>query len=1117
MLRRKLLYNGHMTLLLVRLFGAFQVSLNGQAVTQFPTDKIRALLVYLLRHPDQPLRRDTLMGLLWADLPQQAAQHNLRQSLYLLRRTFDVLQPQFSSDLLTITRQSVTLHGAFVESDLGQMAQLLARGEGGDAPIDSYSEAVALYRGEFLAGFSLADAFEFDEWLLLEREMWSQQTLQILHMLTQFYQQQGDMAQVLVYAARQLEMEPLRESACRSLMAASAAQGQRSKALAYYEACRHLLLRELGVAPAAETVALYEQIKAEASAPQGPDLPPAQLPPPAMPLVGREEELAQVRARLQDPACRLLTLLGAGGIGKTSLALAAARQPELAQLFPNGRFFIQLAGLTSAEFLLTAIGRGMGLSFSGRGPEKAQLWDYCRAKKCLLILDNFEHLAAGAPLLAELAAVAPGVRLLVTSRVSLNLQMEERLPLAGLRYPAGADEEGDYSAVALFVQAGQRVLPDFRITASNVADVHQICRLVQGSPLALEFAAAWLRLMDCGQIAAEIRRNLNFLTSSRRDTPERHQSMLAVFEQSWQLLTPSEQSALVQLAYFRGGFTLDAVFTITGATMTDLAGLLDKSLLGREENGRYSLHELLRQFGLQKAEAEHISLTALGEQHSRAYLTFVQKREMLLYGIDSQRVLLEIQQDLNNIQQAWQTAVHNHAWDDLLAGIEGVSTYYLLAGALPEAKAVYLETLQYMEMAAAAPVLYGYLLEKLGVVYARQSQYQDATDVAQQLLALGKALPDPDLAMRARMILGRVQQYQGGYEQALADYETAVVFYAATGDSARLARLSKLIGIIYQLQGSYDEALNQQQQALRLSREQGNRIYEATVLSEMGVVHTERSEANLALACFQQALEIDRESGHQEGVARNLHNMGRIYWRQGSYAEALSCFRQALAIAEQLGIRRGVSLCLGNIGIVHKHLKQYEQALDHYQRALAINQELGIKEEIANNLGNMGNLYVLQGNYAEGEPCHEAALQLAEEIGHAEGIARHLGNLATLYKEQGLTEKALAFFDRALAMLRQMDGKYALSSLLIFKAELLLSLDERVEARRLVVEGLQLAREIDRPDMVFPGNLLLVKLMLADGEAEEAAGQARRLLAGGLDEEETAVLQALFSHSLLLA
>ncbi|MCP4415938.1 MAG: tetratricopeptide repeat protein [Chloroflexi bacterium] len=1078
----------------VTLFGTFQVILNGAAVTRFPTDKIRALLIYLLLHADQPLRRDILIGLLWAELPQKAARHNLRQSLYRLRRTFDAIEPNASDKLLTITRQTVQLHGAYVESDVQQMRQLLATD--GDDAIIAYAQAVTLYRGEFLAGFFLPDAVAFEEWLLMQREVWSQQILQALHKLTQSYEEQGEMAQVAVYATRQIELEPLRESAYRSLMMAAAKQGQRNKALAYYEACRQLLLCELEIEPCAETIELYEQIKTEGVAIH----PASQLPLLLTPLVGRSSEMAEVSQRLNDPSCRLLTLLGSGGIGKTSLAVAIAHLPQWKELFPNGRFFVQLAGTPSADFLVAAIGRGMGLSFSGQQPEKAQLWDYCRAKKCLLILDNFEHLVAGSALLAELTAVAPGIKLLVTSRVSLNIKMEQRLSLTGLSYPTDVMVAGEYSAVELFVQAGRRMQPDFVVTAGNETAVHQICQLVQGSPLAIEFAAAWLRLMDCHQIVAEIKRNISFLAASQRDMPARHQSMLAIFEQSWHLLTPSEQIALIQLAHFRGGFTLDAALTITQATITDLVGLLDNSLLQRDENGRYTLHELLRQFAHSQPQD---NLTAFYQDYGRFYLRFIADQENQLRGRNPQQAIKTIQHDLDNVRQAVRWVLDLQMTHDLIGGITELGRFYHVVGLFHEAAQQLQRILAIVQKwlpAVAKTKLLCQLHLQNSHFLGHLGKYETAIEHAHTAQKIAAQLENNEWLAMAHSSEGEWLRHLGKFDLAKDCLATAAAFFPNRNRNRSYAHTLNEIGFVHLGQSQYAATLSAFNLALNIYKMVEDLTEISTTLGNIGYTHQQRGDYQSALENLDQALTIAQTIGYKQGIVNHSISLGNVYLEQGDTERSYTIYQQALQIAKSLGYMRGIVRAQIQLGLALYLKGQLEEADQWYQRAKSQAEEANLQDLLAyvirkqtlilmqlgktdeavaaykkvipllralNNqqdlgrvMSGLGRLYMRMGNHAQAQTYLEQGLTAVNAAGAKEAIADALSNLGYFYIDKGLYQRAAAYFEETLTLCQQIDHKRGIAVSTSWLATVHSKQGEFEAARQRYEDGLQLSKEI---------------------------------------------------------
>jgi predicted ATPase len=359
------------------------------------------------------------------------------------------------------------------------------------------------------------------------------------------------------------------------------------------------------------------------------------LPAQTTPFVGREAVLAEIAERLQDPGCRLLTLIGPGGSGKTRLALeaAAARLEE----YEHGAFFVPLAPLQSAESIVPTVTEALGIRFYDAGPPRRQLLDYLRQKRMLIIMDNFEHLLppagewdeGGAGLMTDILKTAPDVRILTTSRAGLNVQGEHLFPVAGMDLPplpspedgkggqpqTVGGREGEYSAVKLFLTSARRVQPGFELTPANQADVVRICRLVEGMPLGILLAAAWAPMLTPAEIVAQIRSGLDFLETDLRGVPERQRSMRATFDHSWRLLTQREREVFQALSVFRGGFTQEAAQEVTGASLRTLLGLVNKSFLERTPTGRYQVHELLRQYAQEKLDQEPTASQAVHDRH----------------------------------------------------------------------------------------------------------------------------------------------------------------------------------------------------------------------------------------------------------------------------------------------------------------------------------------------------------------------------------------------------------------------------------------------------------------------------------------------------------------------
>jgi DNA-binding SARP family transcriptional activator len=505
------------------LFGTARVILEGEPVTGFESDKARALLAYLAVEADRAHQREKLAGMLWPESTEQVARAYLRRLLVNVRRVIGDYEAE--SPPLHITRQTIqfnVLSDAWV--DVTAFLRLVqARGSTDQETIHQLEEAVELYRGGFLDGFSLAGCAAFEEWALLNREHFHRLVMDALRRLAEGYERRGEFARALPHAWRQVEFDPWREQAHLQVMRLLALNGQRGASLAQYERCHRLLRDELGVEPSERTTAFYialrddelvgrdVEVPGDVAAPSSQQpVPLCNLPSQTTPFIGRQEELAALEALLAGVPARLVSIVGPGGIGKTRLALAAgahlsedqraAQAGQTAPGFPHGIVFVPLAPLALPEDLAPAIAQSLGLSLQ-RGQD--QLLDSLRRRQLLLILDSFEHLLAGVGLLIDIMRAAPGVKLLVTSREQLQLQGEHLFPIHGLTYPgqdptpsALADMDvgayvAAYPAIKLFVETVHRVQPGFELCPDDATVVTRICRLVEGMPLALELAASW--------------------------------------------------------------------------------------------------------------------------------------------------------------------------------------------------------------------------------------------------------------------------------------------------------------------------------------------------------------------------------------------------------------------------------------------------------------------------------------------------------------------------------------------------------------------------------------------------------------------------------------------------
>ncbi len=972
----------------LRLFGTFDARADGEPLP-FRSDKIRALLAYLVVEANRPHLRTTLATLLWSERTDQEALANLRVSLTRLRETLAVLN--VDPPPLSITPKTVQLNLALTDFeyiDVLAFDELLAACETHAHPdlvqcstcMQRLAGAVELYAGDFMAGFTLSDSPAFDEWRLWQETTRHHKMLAALTSLIAYQAARHDEARVQHHARRQIALEPWREEGHRHLMMALARSGQTSAALKQYEACRRILQEEVGVEPSADLQALAEQIRAGNFAPD--IAPPAavvrgNLPRQWTPFFGRAEELSRLQQRLNDPAYSLITIVGPGGSGKTRLAVTCAEQ-AMAQ-WPHGAWFVSLADITAEAGpaltmrVITALAETFQLRLDGSTAPERQLFNHLRHKQLLLILDNFEHVLDAAGVVLELLQAAPHLKILVTSRERLNVQAEVVLRLDGLPVPRQIDDPqaAAYSSVQLFMERAQRSGGVFTPDETQVQGTAKICQIVEGLPLAIELAAAMTTTHTHADVAAHIEHDLDSLDTSLRDVPARQRSLRAVVAYSWQLLSADEQAVLNRLAVFRGGFGREAATPVAAATSAQLAAFIDKSLLRLRPDGRYDWHPFIQQYAYEQLALTPEEAKATQARHAARFAALLERCAIDLKGERQPLALAEIDEELENARAAWRWAIEQRAIDLLARSVEGLSLYYDIRG---------------WYQAGAAE--FGEAAERLSAIESAGDHQRDLT--------LARVL-----ARQAFCFF-----WQSDFDQAEQLLQRGLTLLRPLQAHTSLAEALYFLGMSHQRRGAYAEAAQYAQESLVLYRETGNRWGEGAVRHLLGTLERVQGRYEDSRDHHQAAVTIFRELREPRATANALNDLGYLYRLLGRPREAIPLLQEAAAIAREVGYKAVAGFAVGNLGSVAYALEQYEEARQCFEEAIGIFRDLGSLREVDVALIHLGNVACALGDYTAAREKFQEALRLSAPRGDEPIMLRALVGLARLYAETGQTDRA---------------------------------------------------------------------------------------------------------------
>jgi predicted ATPase/DNA-binding SARP family transcriptional activator len=909
---------------------------------ELPRERSLWLLAYVAAQLEWVSRQE-LLELFWPEVEEHTARNNLRQLLHRVRKF------EWAAGLET-EAEGVRWQA----TDVSQFRHALSKSR--------WVEAVQLYQGPFLSGVRIYELPELENWLESEREdlqtAWQGAALNYASELerTQSY------TLALEVLEGVLEADPFAEAAVQAYLriAAHARESQRARNI--YDSFGLRLSEEMGLEPDPSTKALLAALVEPVPVLEESPRPRHNLPPRLTPFLGREQELAVIKQQIETPACRLLTLVGPGGIGKTRLGLQAAE----AQLgaFSDGVYLVELASVAAVTNLVGAIANTIGLKLNTSDEPKQQLLNDLRPKEILLLLDNMEHLLEGASLLQDILTEAPSVKLLVTSRERLNLQSEWVLPLTGLSYPSNSTLAGarDSSAVKLFVERASRVQPGFALSSETVPLIVRICHLTQGWPLALELAATWLSTLSLPEIADEIAQNLDFLESEERDRPQRHGSLRGVFEQSWQRLSEEEQRVLASLSVFRGGFERQAAKEIAEASPRVLLGLVNKSLLERSPSGRLGPLEVIRQYAFEKLNTNPAEASNAQQRHAQWYLALAETAEPYLKGAEQAQWLERLSLEHDNLRSAL-------AW--------------------------FLNHTQQQEALRLAVGLHWFW-------YVRGHAYEGRNWLETALTLTNNPIP-AELEAKARDALAEKTKDFGDYDQAEQYQQQALELWQELGNVGRIAGALHTLGLIARERADYERAQNFFEGSLELNRELGDQYGIGTTLNDLGILQAYLGNVEESRHFFEESLAIKQAIADQQGVAYALGNIAVILGMMGDKEGSRKLEEESLALKRELGDQQGIAVSLANLAQQALEESDMDTSWSYLQEAFELFYALGQRWNIAYMLP-MFAAHALNGQ----QPVRAATVIGATYgISEALGLAQPPGNAPFLQTQLESTQQRL--------------------------------------------------------------------------------------------------------------
>ena len=1003
----------------VELFGGLRLRCGEREVTRFRTRKSAALLAYLAFHRGRRHPREALLEVLWPEADFESARHNLRQALYSLRRQ---LEPPGTPRCLVLPADNswVGLSASAVTTDVADFELAVESARRSSEPADQatlFQRALALYHAELLPGF-------YEDWTVPERWRLTELHYQATRSLTLLCEEAGELELAVQHAMRAVAADPLREEACGNLMRLLAAAGEPSEAIRQYRRLESALRQELSAVPSPFTRQLALQIErecgerpgreaaragglgdipvarrpvprtsrvaSEAAGPPAPSVPPWALQLHLTRFVGRSVEilrllelLAPAQAGQRTPD-RLVTVTGLGGTGKTRLALEAA-----ARLLPDyggAVTYVPLEHLGSPALLVDAVHEALRLPrASGADPLEAVV-QALSSGPWLLVLDNFEQLLpAGAAHVQAILLRAPALKCVVTSRERLQVAGEQEVALDPLPVPAGPgtpEQLLDCESVELLVDRAQAARPDFQITTKNAAAVAELCRRLEGIPLALELAAARAQVLTPTQMLSHLSQRFDFLITRRQDIEERHRTMRAAMDWSHHLLSPELRVFLARLSVFRGGWTLEAATAVTGDVpdsgpaallqVSDrMARLRECSLLLAEEDDacmRFRMLETVREHAAELLDAGNAAATR--GRHAAYYLALAERAEPELKGFEQREWFSRLDREHENLRVALDSCVESGDAGSALRLGAALWWFWFVRGHIAEARKRLTDVLA-LPAAGHDYATRARVLRAAGRLSATQGEHDAARALQDESLSIERRLGDRAGLASALYAAALVPYYQHDHLAARTLYEQALRLWRELDNQPGIADALYSLGLLAHDQAEYDDARRLYLESLALRRALGDRGALSETLQALGAVAMRQGDFIAARTLYEESLEIAREAGDATNIAGAVGSVGRIAGLQGDYETAGRLCRESLALYREIGHRRGAGWALYLLGTLALRHEDWAAARAALRESLVIRAALAELGGVATSLEALAAV-----SAREGGPAGERAALL---------------------------------------------------------------------------------------------------------------------------------------------